>query len=293
MIRYLALLLLIFSVSASAQDFQVPAKEDQLFYASRQSIHFQVCSPNLEIPSKWAAGQWNKLGFTPHISISLNCKEHGRGNNQSEIYAFTHRDSFVGRYIRYDDGEEDIVIQVERIPDKQQLRQTILHELGHALGLEDAYAVYSQNCDSRSVMFAVCKSIPILNPTPFDVAALRKVYPEKEEIQSLTEFDENRNKRLDDPEFFNLVDAWVEDRVDNKLFMRGLDAWIEDSFIRGKSLSLKEARFIDIYGLGGRKIKRLHPHQLKAWKRQEDPGIYLYKAHFPSGVKTGKLAIIN
>ncbi len=43
---------------------------------------------------------------------------------------------------------------------------------------------------------------------------------------TLKSYDKNTNCKLDDPEFFNLIDGWISNAVQNVLFFSGVDAWI-------------------------------------------------------------------
>ena len=54
------------------------------------------------------------------------------------------------------------------------------------------------------------------------------------------QFDANGNCLIDDAEFFDAIDAWVQGQIDNALFFDVLDAWIAQSnvCVGGSSLGL-------------------------------------------------------
>jgi len=52
----------------------------------------------------------------------------------------------------------------------------------------------------------------------------------------LKQFDANNNCRIDDPEFFNAIDAWVQGQITNDLFFDVVDAWISQTNVCTTSL---------------------------------------------------------
>lgn len=52
----------------------------------------------------------------------------------------------------------------------------------------------------------------------------------------LKQFDTNNNCRIDDPEFFNAIDAWVQGQITNDLFFDVVDAWISQANVCTTSL---------------------------------------------------------
>ncbi len=48
---------------------------------------------------------------------------------------------------------------------------------------------------------------------------------------SLKSFDINNNDRIDDPEFFLIIDAWIAGRLDDALFFQAIDLWISQESI--------------------------------------------------------------
>jgi hypothetical protein len=48
---------------------------------------------------------------------------------------------------------------------------------------------------------------------------------------TLKAFDKNSNCKLDDPEFFSMIDGWIASSVTNTLFFAGVDAWIGQSSV--------------------------------------------------------------
>jgi hypothetical protein len=55
--------------------------------------------------------------------------------------------------------------------------------------------------------------------------------------EGLSQFDTNRNCRIDDSEFFNAIDLWVAGEVSNELFFQVVDAWIAQTSVCAASLS--------------------------------------------------------
>jgi hypothetical protein len=48
-------------------------------------------------------------------------------------------------------------------------------------------------------------------------------------VCSLQQFDQNRNGLLDDPEFFDLIDAWVRGACDHHTFFQGVEFWVSQT----------------------------------------------------------------
>lgn len=124
---------------------------------------------------------------------------------------------------------------------------------------------------------------------------------------TLKSFDTNGNNILDDNEFFNLIDAWIQQRVDDQTFFRGVDAWVAQTQIQslGRSpvlleklqLSRQQGRVtfraqgqgissttVEIYSLDGRRVfSRESPGATLAWNlsssqgQRVSNGVYLYR----------------
>jgi hypothetical protein len=50
---------------------------------------------------------------------------------------------------------------------------------------------------------------------------------------NIAQFDRNRNGRIDDSEFFAVIDQWVAGRLSNDSFFAVIDAWISQTPVRG------------------------------------------------------------
>lgn len=272
----------------------VPLMEQWRQYENRNPVVFQVCG---DIPVRQAARLWNQAlprqMFTTH---SVDC-EGSQGNGINEIFSKrinrkVGRNDVVGYYAGTPNGEEDIVIDAVSIRERSDtphasLVNLIVHELGHALGLGDAYDKYPHDC-GWSVMLSVCSS-QIIPPQPADLDALKQVlnWP----TRTLEDFDTNGNGLLDDTEFFEVIDAWVGGSVTDSLFFEAMDAWVQGTRISGESLELKDALEIAIYNLNGTRIDVIPGHLLSVWQHHASNGVYIYRARLPNGIRTGKMVV--
>jgi hypothetical protein len=80
---------------------------------------------------------------------------------------------------------------------------------------------------------------------------------------NLKAFDKNGSCKLDDAEFFSMIDGWIASSVSNALFFSGVDAWIGQSSIctaaasdslSGVTLSLKPSLQIALFQAHGQNI---------------------------------------
>ncbi len=59
-------------------------------------------------------------------------------------------------------------------------------------------------------------------------------------VSPLARFDANGNNRLDDPEFFSVIDAWLAGEIDNALFFEAIDLWISQRPIYARAFGQRE-----------------------------------------------------
>ena len=59
-------------------------------------------------------------------------------------------------------------------------------------------------------------------------------------VSPLARFDANGNNRLDDPEFFSVIDAWLAGEIDNALFFEAIDLWISQRPISASAFGQRE-----------------------------------------------------
>lgn len=281
----------------------VPLSEIWEFYTTNSSQTFVVkeCgihefkggyqSGDLLIAATQAASAWNRA--FPGIVISIqraSCTGNPPNfrNGTHEIYwsGFTGSASNeVGNYMGYflTDGtlvEHDITIEPShlgnfvsrnRTDPQTALYNIVLHEVGHALGLNDAYLVDSISCD-WSVMLMLCAG-PRMAPTPADLAALQQIYgfaPREQSggviepapppaaappVFNMARFDTNRNGIIDDEELFLAVDVWAAGGMSDEQFSLLVDAWITQvrvQVVRPRSSYAPTA--IDVFDTSGKKI---------------------------------------
>lgn len=56
---------------------------------------------------------------------------------------------------------------------------------------------------------------------------------------SLTQYDTNRNDRLDDNEFFMVLDGWITNQINDRTFFVAVDIWVSDSSIAARLISVR------------------------------------------------------
>lgn len=284
----------------------VPLSEIWEFYTANGSQTFAVkeCGihefkggyqpGDLMIAATQAAAAWNQA--FPGVVISLqnaSCTGNPPNfrNGTHEIYwsGFTASASNeVGNYMGYflTNGtlvEHDITIEPSHLGNFVSRNRTdpgtalyniVLHEMGHALGLNDAYLVDSLSCD-WSVMLMLCAG-PRMSPTSADVSALQRIFGFAPREQSggviepapppaaapaafnMARFDTNRNGFIDDEELFFAVDVWAAGGMNDEQFSLLVDAWITQvrvQMLRPKTQYAPLA--IDVFDTGGNKIASL------------------------------------
>jgi len=58
-------------------------------------------------------------------------------------------------------------------------------------------------------------------------------------ISSVMRYDRNNNRRIDDAEFFAVIDAWIANQISNELFFQAIDLWISQSPISSAGLRVE------------------------------------------------------
>ncbi|MBI1730543.1 matrixin family metalloprotease [Candidatus Acetothermia bacterium] len=85
----------------------------------------------------------------------------------------------------------------------------------------------------RAFLYPSCSgsSAPSPTPTPTPTPSPTPTPPPSNGGAGLSHYDTNKNCKLEDTEFFALVDQWIGGSADNSLFFSGVDAWIGQSNI--------------------------------------------------------------
>jgi len=55
------------------------------------------------------------------------------------------------------------------------------------------------------------------------------------ELTSLNQFDTNKNKKIDDSEFFSVIDLWVTSTIRDELFFAVIDAWVSQKSLKAST----------------------------------------------------------
>ncbi len=257
---------------------------------------------DLASAARSAASTWERT--FPAISIAISTAPCSYGfpdfrNNEDEIYwsGFRRGAAEVGDYFGYFvlDGtllEHDITVEPVGLADfandhqmsiHTALYNIVLHELGHALGLNDAYIIDLDGCD-WSVMLKLCAG-PEMSPQPADIAALQHIYglaprpnsevpqppqpappPPPSSAGGLRKFDLNQNGTIDDEELFYAVDLWTMGELPDEEFYQVTDAWIRQVQIasaKSSTLKSREKRAapaltaVEVYNANGLHIASL------------------------------------
>lgn len=56
---------------------------------------------------------------------------------------------------------------------------------------------------------------------------------------TLRSYDTNNNNIIDDPEFFNIIDAWIAGQLNDQVFFQAVDIWVSQSSIGSAGVDLK------------------------------------------------------
>ena len=58
----------------------------------------------------------------------------------------------------------------------------------------------------------------------------------------MQDFDTNNNNRIDDPEFFDIIDAWIAGQIDDSTFFQAIDLWVSQTPISAAGMTGKTLR---------------------------------------------------
>jgi hypothetical protein len=319
----------------SAWAKEVPISPHAWAYASRSSVQFEFC-PYLGIPIEEvvyraaidAAAIWKRTGVPVRIVIN---RPYGACSSYKAFYNLINEIHFAGHevnapelafYQSLREGgtliEEDISIYLRGVGETAArygldpydvLLSTLVHEFGHALGLDDAYELYPDDC-GWSVMLAYCPEGPII-PTEADIRALRKIYgyfpspidsspaPLPTPFSDLRGFDTNHNGFIDDLEFFAVIDLWISGHVSDEMFFQVIDAWISQTPVAGQrwqpsGFGLGQARVFDLSGrLVAQWINTSLRQALKIAHRAWPNGVYILVLRTNEGITLEKIAVLR
>ena len=188
--------------------------------------------------------------------------------------------------------EHDISIDSESLGDfvdrnqgdrTTALYNLMLHELGHALGLGDAYLVDARGCD-WSVMLVQCIG-PARQPTAQDVEALQHIHgfrpqpsaaptpiqpppvdqppaqqpPTPQPHFQLKNYDLDGNGVIGDEDLFRAIDMWALDEISDGELTLIVDAWISQVRVAStkRRTSTQSPTAVEIYDTSGKLIATL------------------------------------
>ena len=245
------------AVAIETSAVEVPAVADWEQYRARGTAIFHViaCEVNdsLQQIINTAVDAWNDP--TGHLVIQTVyvCHNNPRfGNGINEVYAIDGRVPDAHRALavyRSNDfvpgvGEEDIVLSIQafenlftRFATEQERRNAminvLIHEFGHALGLGHLRSLPT-NCGAAIMRESACNEGMALSPTEMDLSTVRAIFgfeapTQPERDITLTSFDQNDNFVLDDPEFLNIIDTWIDREIPDSLFFEAIDCWISQT----------------------------------------------------------------
>ena len=132
----------------------------------------------------------------------------------------------------------------------------------------------------------------------------------------LSSYDRNYNSRLDDPEFFDLIEAWVRGQIDNSCFFEAVDLWVRQAAIGvfgnqvfdenlvsllsfGRNNLLLKLPFstegqIAVFDLQGRVVlkERIFGRvKLLSFPRLPANGVYIYTLRYKDGLGRLKVSV--
>ena len=257
-------------------------------YAKRAVISFEICGGGVLLrASENAAKLWNDQ-LTGRVEIRVhqsNCAHSARmRNGRSELYfsdpgAQFHR--AVGLYMGILDrsreviAEEDITVD-EDISDLTYLTNIITHEFGHALGLNHASGA---TCRQSVMAEVACSTFPT-PPTPVDVGAAKRIY--KVSNFKLADLDLNGDGLIDNREFFNGLDEWLQNAISDEQFFTLMDAWLNKTRITrsaAPTFSLHHATRIELYDLSGRQVGLYTGVSLQRALQRLPKETFIYRAY--------------
>ena len=271
--------------TTSASD-HVPLKTNWRMYAARGTVSFSLpqCTDNalarlLPQAAEDAAQAWNRTAGRPLIAVRLaGCDGPSFQDRRNAIYAVNSLEGQrLGSHLSLMSGrdgrllEQDIQLSWARLaedvrtaPDggRSVVYNVVLHEMGHALGLGHVTAL-AGNCNVSVMREQICEMGVRLTPTSADVAALRQIYnlspasghrsSSASDDDSLASYDANGNGHIDDAEFMDILDVWVQGDLSTQTFNRLLEAWAQGTPLRAQAASAPR-RSVQAFRLDGRSV---------------------------------------
>jgi hypothetical protein len=120
--------------------------------------------------------------------------------------------------------------------------------------------------------------------------------PPQHSMDSMAQFDINRNGMIDDAEFFTAIDQWIAGLINDELLFAVIDAWISQVRIA----SLLEERLlgkVQVYDLNGHLVmQRAYAslrQALSVLQRTLPNGVYILVLRTDEGVALRKIAIVR
>lgn len=281
-------------------NFQAPLQP----FTGRNSVDFKVCGGGVLWQAFDIAAREINEGSNGGYTITLtqsNCQyTAGLRNNVSEIYyadvpSIARHPNAVGLYTGYLglDGSliEDNILIKPTIDDFPALLNLARHELGHAVVFD--HTVGDRDCGVTVMHPYLCDTEDL----PFadvEFQALKRLFPASNRGPSpaprVAQFDNNGNGVIDNNEFFNAHDAWIDGAISNGLFFEIVDYWISgESFAvstqGAQALTYKDADKIMLFTLDGAEATDgwMSQYQLRRAMSELPRGTYVYLAEAKIG----------
>lgn len=219
------------SLMIAGAGFDLPRLDHWETNISRSTIRFEVCLGDpLWSASTGAARAWNEA-LNNRIEIQVNrsmCHASAfPGDGRSQIYygriEGVHGDANALYGLSFGSAgiiEEEIVIGY-RVEDPIHLQNVITHEMGHALGIADAYHLADRCLETIMTSVGEWKLCLI---QPIDVETVLQMIQDANGFSQW--WDLNGDAILSDVEFFRGVDGWLRGDIGDFEFFDLVDLWL-------------------------------------------------------------------